>query len=133
MKLQTLIKMSYYFYYIFFNAYWTSFDLGRTRVPRQNANYYVMLTSIFFLSGALLTLAGLGVFTFNPTWPFLIGIALIFFIEQLLLSPAIFERRLNEYEFIKDVPKGKRFALFFGILIFAGIFNVFGAFVFALN
>lgn len=123
--------MRYYFYYIFFNAYWTSFDLGQIRIPRQNANYYMILTMIFLLSGLLLNLAGLGILQTNLTWPFLIGVGLILVAEQVLLSKNIVEKRLKSYEFIKAIPKKKRLSLFFGLLIFAGVFNISGAFIFA--
>ena len=123
--------MGYYFYYIFFNAYWASLDLGQERNPRQNANYYIILTMIFMLSGLLLSLAGLGILQSNLTWPFLIGVGLILAAEQVLLSKNIVEKKLRSYEFIKAIPKKKRLSVFFALLIFAGVFNISGAFIFA--
>lgn len=91
----------------------------------------MILTMIFLLSGLLLNLAGLGILQTNLTWPFLIGVGLILVAEQVLLSKNIVEKRLKSYEFIKAIPKKKRLSLFFGLLIFAGVFNISGAFIFA--
>ena len=124
--------MKNWFYFLFFNAYWASLDLGQTRIPRQNANYYMTLMMLFICGGILLGLGGLRVINFNLTLPLLVGVGVILFIERIFLPKDIIERKSAEYEYIKSFSKRERLFLCFGPLIFAGVINVCGGFVFAL-
>ena len=124
--------MRYNFYFIFFNAYWTSFDLGEKRIPRQNANYYMLLVMLFTYSGILFNLVAFEIVHCNMKWPLLAGGAGILGIEWILLSESIFRKRFESYAFIREFSRKRRLFIFFTVLALTALFNIVGAFAFAI-
>lgn len=120
--------MSYYFYYIFFNAYWTSFDIGEKSIPRQNAVYYMTLLEIFILSSISFSISRLG-FEFNLVYAIIIGVVLILIMNHFLLSERVFQRKYDEYLFLKEISKKRRMIIFFGLFGMAGILSVVGIYL----
>ncbi len=126
-----LSRVKYYYYYVFFNAYWASFDIGESTVPRQNAVFYMTLLEIFFLGGVSFILSGLGA-AIDLNIVILIGVAFILILNSLTLSKGVFEDKYSEYEFLSGFDKRRRLWLFFSIIIVTGAINIIGAFFFAL-
>ncbi len=125
-------QLGYYFYYIYFNAYWTSFDVGEKTIPRQNAIYYMFLLQLFFINGISFTLVTLGEVKY-PVPILLVEVLTILLINHFALSKAKFNKLNGHFEFISKKPKRSRLKLFWGIIIMAGLINVFGVLFFALQ
>ena len=124
-------KIQYYYYYLFYNAYWTSFDIGEKTVPRQNAVYYMSLLELFLLGSISFGLYSIGV-PININISVAVGVAIILLLNHFALSKAKFNDYFNKYKFISKKTRKQRMWLFFTIISFAGALNVFGAFLFAL-
>lgn len=123
--------IKYYYYYIFFNAYWSSFDIGENTVPRQNAVFYMSLLKIFCTGGISFLLFSIGAVT-NISITILAGVAIILMLNYLLLSKKVFDKKYDDYRFLSKTSRKERLWLFFSVIIGAGILNVIGAFVFSL-
>ncbi len=124
--------MKYYYYYVFFNAYWSSFDIGERTIPRQNAGLYMFLFQMFTVSGIIFLINGLGA-NFNLI-AFIIGVAFaIILSNRIVFSEKRFNERFKEYEFIASKSKKSRLTLFFIIIAIAGCVNIIGVLLFALN
>ncbi len=115
----------YYYYYAFFNAYWTSFDIGEKSIPRQNAIYYMTLLKIFILSSISFSISAVG-FEFLLVYAIIAGVVLILIMNHFLLSEKIFQRQYADYYFLKGVSKKKRMIIFFGLFVLCGIFSLVG-------
>lgn len=123
-------RISYYYYYIFFNAYWTSFDIGEKSIPRQNAIYYMTLTKIFILSSICFLISSTGV-KFNLVYAIIIGVVLVLILNHFLLSENIFNRKYDGFSFLKEVSKKRRMILFFGLFGVTAVLNVIGVYLFS--
>ena len=123
--------IKYYYYYIFFNAYWASFDIGESTVPRQNAVFYMTLLEVFFVGGVSFMLSGFGI-NINLNIIILSGVAIVLLLNYLTLSKEIFDNKYDEYEFLSGISKRRRLWLFFSIITGTGLLNISGAFLFAL-
>lgn len=123
--------MTYFFYFIFFNAYWASFDLGESTIARKNAVYYMSLSMIFLLSAFVFGLSNLG-FSINLTWCIVIGVAVILIVNHYLLSKEIFDRKYDQFKFIESYSKKKRIIIFFLTIGLAALTNLLCAFIFAI-
>ncbi|MBX2966557.1 MAG: hypothetical protein KF845_10455 [Cyclobacteriaceae bacterium] len=121
-------KIKYFYYYIFFNAYWSSFDMGERSVPRQNAVLYMMIIKVFFISGILFLVEKLGV-PFNIMYALIIGVTLILILNRLLLSENSFNEKFDEYSFLKGVSKAKRMMLFWGLFGISTMLNIVGVYL----
>jgi hypothetical protein len=126
-----MLKMiKYYYYFIFFNAYWSSFDIGENDVPRQNAIFYMSLLEIFFIGGVSFTLHSFDVIN-NLNLLILGGVAIMLLLNYTTLSKAKFDDKFDEYKFLYKRSKRSRLSLFFAIIIGVGLLNIVGAFLFA--
>lgn len=123
--------IKYYYYYIYFNAYWTSFDIGEKTIPKQNAGFYMSLLEIFLIGGVAFMFSALGI-NINLNIIILSGVAVVLLLNYLTLSNEIFDRKYSEYEFLSRVSKKRRLWLFFSIIVGTGLINITGAFLFAL-
>lgn len=123
--------IKYYYYYVYFNAYWASFDIGESTVPRQNASFYMLLLEIFLIGGISFWFSALGI-SINLNVIILSGVAVALFINYLTLSKDIFDSKYEEYKFLSKLSKRRRLWLFFSIVLGTGVINITGAFLFAL-
>lgn len=123
--------IKYYYYYIYFNAYWSSFDIGESTVPRQNAGFYMSLLEIFFVGGVSFTLSAFGI-NINLNVVIFSGVATVLLLNYFTLSKEIFDNKYGEYEFLSRVSKKRRLWLFFSVVVGTGLINITGAFLFAL-
>ncbi len=124
-------KIKYYYYYLFYNAYWTSFDIGEKTVPRQNAVYYMSLLELFLIGSISFGLYSIGV-PININISVAVGVTIILILNHFALSKDKFNDYYNKYKFISKKTRKQRMWLFFTIIALAGALNVFGAFLFAL-
>ena len=121
----------YYYYYIFFNAYWASYDLGEKDLPRQNAIYYMSVIKILLI-GLLYNIIKLYVEDLSVLAFIGLGSIIVFLVDHLLFSKKNVDANYTKYLFIKDSKKSKRQILFWSlfitpamlILLFAGIKSI---------
>ncbi|MDH5475707.1 MAG: hypothetical protein OEX22_08465 [Cyclobacteriaceae bacterium] len=124
--------MKYYYYYIFFNAYWSSFDLGEKMIPRQNAALYMFLLHMFIANGIIFLINSFGV-NFDLVILVIAAALAITLFNRIVLTEKTFNKLFKNYEFITEKSKRSRLTLFFVIIGVAGCINILGAMLFALN
>ncbi len=104
-------KIKYYYYYLFYNAYWTSFDIGEKTVPRQNAVYYMNVIKIFLWISIvnLLAYSEIGI---PYMYLFIVGAVIVFLTDHYMFSKNVFKSYYDEYIFIKQKRKKDRLQVF---------------------
>jgi len=125
-------NIKFFYYYVFFNAYWTSFDLGEKTIPRQNAVYYMNLVGVFILSFCYFATVNLGV-SFGFGYIIISGGCLLYIVNLSLFSEKKFQEFYSEFLFLKNYKKTKRYILFFTIAGVPAVLNLVSAFVFSLK
>ena len=104
-------KIRYYYYYLFYNAYWTSFDLGEKTIPRQNAVHYMNIVKVF-LWVSIVNILMYADISVPYVYLFFAGVITIFFIDYHLLSKNVFKSYYDKYVFIRQKRKGERLRVF---------------------
>jgi predicted CDP-diglyceride synthetase/phosphatidate cytidylyltransferase len=125
-------KISYFYYYIFFNAYWSSIDVGEKSMPRQNAVHYMAMVKIFVLSTICFSLSSTGI-KFNLTYSLIAGILLILTLNHKLLSEKIFKKKYDRYSFLKEKSKRRRMLLFVGLFVISATLSTLAVYLFVLE
>lgn len=118
-------KISYYYYYLYFNAYWASFDVGEKSIPRQNAIYYMCIVKIFIFVGILF-----GVASRHQYLPYflIVGSGLIALLNHFLLTEDIFKAKFDAYSFLQHTSKRSRLTVFFGLVVLAAMLQLAGVY-----
>ena len=94
--------------YIFFNAYWSSFDVGERQVPRQNAMYYMGIMKVLILILTMNILKEVYGEALPFTAYFLLSSIAVFVFNYFMFSQKMVDENIEQYEFIKQSKKKKR-------------------------
>lgn len=121
--------MKYCYFYIFFNAYWSSFDVGEKQVPRQNAMYYMGIMKVLILILIMNTLKGLYGELLPFSSYFMIISITVFVFNYFVFSKKMVDNNIERYKFIEQSKKSKRlmilaipFVILAGLAIGSGIY-----------
>lgn len=125
-----LKKITYYWWYLFYAAYWTAYHLGEKENPESNA-CYLLKVLIGFNMFALLQLALYLGYNLSITMLFIICI-----LPAALIPYFSFEKgnryqlRLNEFKFLKNQSYAKkRYVLLIVLAFWSLLFSAIGGII----
>jgi hypothetical protein len=123
-------RITYSWWYLFYSAYWTAFNLGEKEVPESNAIYFFNLLIGFHIFGVMQLLK-----FFGYDFPIVVLIS-ICVIPALTIPYFSFKRgyrykaRMDEFKFLKGNNKSKtRHILLIALSLWSILFVAIGGII----